>query len=1164
MSTASGELKQRESPRLFLDEAYRSLGYKEGILLDAVKEPGKGTREDEEWLEKGDWLALAKEVNAEKVFFVNNDPVIVFCELRDIATDEELRDKKLLETYRRVWCMARPICLFIAFPGELRVYSLNKPPTQSIEMWREIGQLAIVEKVAEVAEKLRDYRREEVESGRLFADDRFGTIDQRADKRLIQDLKTVRQALLDADLDAHYAHALIGRSIFIRYLEDRQVLTPEYFEQIADRNHKWKEVLRQPELKSDLTPGEEKRLYNRVLRDKDFTYALFKQLSEDFNGDMFPKNPNEEKAVDQEQHLERLRKFLLGDPDPQQPTLFFWAYDFKIIPIELISSIYEEFYHVSKSREDTGTHYTPGILVEYILSQILNEECLDRNPRILDPACGSGIFLVESFRRIVRHYVSKQGYLPPSPELREILRNQIIGIEINEEAVHVAAFSLYLALLHYQEPADILKTKPLPHLIYQKHQKMDNQHFQVLFHANAFGLTQSEEEELRARVVREKKGRANILRLLEAKKRLDINLHSFDVVVGNPPWSEGEFYVSCDHLPFLNGVPKPFKYSRVPPHILSASGEILERHVFQAKQLLPKEFHPLLDQLKTQSDECFQAIRWALAYNMPVGDKSYAQLFVYRALSFVKEDGVTGLLLHANILFNQSATSRGFRQAWLSSARIRQVMNFVRVRNLFFGNAIAPFIFACFEPRQATARDNYVLYNTAQRTKAVERLHTVILTKADRRLIRQSDFENRDYLWKTYAWGNQQDAALLAALSLEDRLQDVLERIESKPGFGFQRGDESPSQTLQNLRSLQSKNLTWYGPLRDEWFEEQPRGIKRDPNEIIYRGQRLIVVRGAKAFHGICVRLEYQDFSFRHTIYGIPLTSLPEWQAKLIVGTIWSSLGRYRLFMTAGKWGLWHDEVGSQDILSIPIRLPNRSNAVVQAISNAVDDIRAWNPHQTKSIWSESIFSRNIQTHPPMEILEHLDNSVFDLFELSESEQDLIRDFARYKFDLFSNGADAEALRVIEELPQTLQGTMQTLANEQETQTELERYIDAFLDMWNRELEPDGEFVWRIIRPSNVPIICVIFTIQKQGARLPTISLSGDKAWRDVLMRFETLSQPVSRSVYIDSMARVVTDTDIFIVKRDERRLWTRSMAREDAEATLLQAMNLQEAVLER
>jgi hypothetical protein len=44
-------------------------------------------------------------------------------------------------------------------------------------------------------------------------------------------------------------------------------------------------------------------------------------------------------------------------------------------------------------------------------------------------------------------------------------------------------------------------------------------------------------------------------------------------------------------------------------------------------------------------------------------------------------------------------------------------------------------------------------------------------------------------------------------------------------------------------------------------------------------------------------------------------------------------------------------------------------------------------------------------------------------------------------------------------------------------------------------------------------------------------------------------------------MVRVVSDTDIFVIKRNEKRLWTASAAREDAEAALLQAMYLQEKV---
>ena len=79
MSNTSRILEQPASPRSFLDEVYRSLGYEEGALLNAIERPEPGTLEEQEWLEKGDWLALAYKVGAEKLFFVKNDPFLVFC-----------------------------------------------------------------------------------------------------------------------------------------------------------------------------------------------------------------------------------------------------------------------------------------------------------------------------------------------------------------------------------------------------------------------------------------------------------------------------------------------------------------------------------------------------------------------------------------------------------------------------------------------------------------------------------------------------------------------------------------------------------------------------------------------------------------------------------------------------------------------------------------------------------------------------------------------------------------------------------------------------------------------------------------------------------------------------------------------------------------------------
>src|SRR5215472_7879230 len=120
MSDVPVAVGYRESPRAFLDEVYKSLGYEEGTLLNAASHPNSET--DEEWLDKGDWLALAYKIGAEKVFFVRNDPALVFCAFQDTLEDEQV----LLERFRRVWCMSRPLILFIASPGELRVYRLDQ------------------------------------------------------------------------------------------------------------------------------------------------------------------------------------------------------------------------------------------------------------------------------------------------------------------------------------------------------------------------------------------------------------------------------------------------------------------------------------------------------------------------------------------------------------------------------------------------------------------------------------------------------------------------------------------------------------------------------------------------------------------------------------------------------------------------------------------------------------------------------------------------------------------------------------------------------------------------------------------------------------------------------------------------------------------------------
>ena len=101
---------QADGAKDLLEAAYSDLGYDEGDLWDTTESPS--STDYDEWIEKGDWLTLANDVDAEKIFFVDNNPVVVFA--RSDSEDAEI----LRVIYNKIWCMSRPRLLFLAKPGD--------------------------------------------------------------------------------------------------------------------------------------------------------------------------------------------------------------------------------------------------------------------------------------------------------------------------------------------------------------------------------------------------------------------------------------------------------------------------------------------------------------------------------------------------------------------------------------------------------------------------------------------------------------------------------------------------------------------------------------------------------------------------------------------------------------------------------------------------------------------------------------------------------------------------------------------------------------------------------------------------------------------------------------------------------------------------------------
>lgn len=1092
-----------DTSRELLDAAYSRLGFGEGELLDATTEPSDAT--SKEWVNKGDWLALAKKVGAEKVFFVNDYPVVVFVEQSTANPDE------WMHYFNSVWCMARPQMLFLAREGDLSVLNLTKKPARKGESPSQHDRLLSAAKAtADVLDKLHAYRREQVESGRLFEDERFG-FDDRADRALVRDLGRVRKALIDAGLQSGYAHALIGRSIFIRYLEDRRVLNEDYFRKVAkkDKDH-WNPVLDEAISAHIDFGGGQPILYPYVLKNKGFTYALFGKLATDFNGDMFPVDHEEEKAV-QQTHLNILHQFLLGGKDE---NLFFFAYRFDIIPIELISSIYEKFYSLQKQRRrDEGSYYTPSALVDFVLAETLTQDVLVKTPRVLDPACGSGIFLVEAFRRIVRYRVGKERRPLTSQDLRDILRDQIAGIDISSEAIRVAAFSLYLAMLHYLDPPNIQKHKRLPCLTFSTRSKtLSEQHFDILIASDAFSITKT----VSNKAVRE--------RFLS---------NCADVVIGNPPWG-------------------------APP------------------ANLPKEL---------QSDG---GIAWCAEQTpkLIVGDKERSQTFLHRTRNLLKPGGRAGLLVSTGVFFKRQKNTKLFRQQWLEAVSLRKVVNFAAVRYAFFQNssdpsdpgrqgAIAPFAAVMFDNTPPPPESRFA-YWSAKETAFVKRVQAVVLNSVDVRSASQADYQRDDTLWKIYWWGGHRDHAFIQRLRLAPSFQQVVDPDGDRMRVGFQEASrKDPAGWLKNYPEFDTDDFERYGELPVNKFKNPPKRIHRRREKNIYQGPRLLIKRGIdqnKEEGGrIAARFETAKFSFRDSIHCAPLGNgngkkpiLTNDLAKVILAILWSSLTRYYLFLTSGTWGLWHDEVKKDVLYSLPIRFPESAKLKAR-ITKAVDALRELPDEvQDAGLFPTTGILKPDRDKKIRELESDLDDAVFKLFDLTDGERERILEFCSLELDLFYRGMKSDAVLPID-WPDGFPhfGRREDLDNASVKHNELCKYVATFLDLWEPQLQDQGgRLRWRIIRPNEISsMTAVLFETETPNEPLPPPAKSDEDEWKSLLARLDksTLMPTRSKRVYIDGLVRIVTDSEIAIIKRNEHRIWTRSAARDDAEAAMVIAIQLNE-----
>ena len=223
-------------------------------------------------------------------------------------------------------------------------------------------------------------------------------------------------------------------------------------------------------------------VFNGEVFAADITLESFRKLvravENKFNGKLFPIAWGSSRAP-RADAIRTVARVFAGEQVTGQMHLSFRAYDFASIPVEFISSIYEQFLH-AKGGEETesdelggqstkdeasdpekrGAHYTPEPLADYLVSEVNSVKPLRLGMKILDCCCGSGIFLVIAYRRLVELECDRQKCASlKAGELKILLVSSIYAVERNRTACQIAGFSLILAMLSYVDPPELHKCK---------------------------------------------------------------------------------------------------------------------------------------------------------------------------------------------------------------------------------------------------------------------------------------------------------------------------------------------------------------------------------------------------------------------------------------------------------------------------------------------------------------------------------------------------------------------------------------------------------------------------------------------------------------------------------------------------------------------------------
>ncbi len=1031
-------------------ESNKKLSDSEAVILNEVKE---------------------KDFGVDLVYFnsdeeTNNSfPAVFLKKVTNFNDVETLKD--IAETQRKIWNYKKVLFLYVYSETEIRIYNCSEKPLivtkDDFDYKKELQGTEINSYQYSDKQQLQElnklFSRIAIDTGIIWTLDDAKIIrdkinlQKRVDKYLVSSLVNTAEYLRNQGLEIDFIHKIILRSLFLLYLEDRGAAEKDFYSQIK----------------------KDAESYFDILDDVTATYDLFKRLEDQFNGNVFTLEQDENISKEQLQIIKTC--FIRGNEKNNNAQLFddwrqFRLFNFKIIQIELLSEIYENFLAETDPtlKEDSGTYYTPPSLVEFILNEKLpiNNGEKEFNVKILDPSCGSGIFLVESFKRLVKRYEKAHNLdnLSDFDTLVKLLKDNIFGIEIHPQAIKVAAFSLYLALVDKLDPKNLWQNTDyrLPYLVNDPKEKNEQKKGKNLFCRDTISDLSSIDE-----------------------------LQNFQLIVGNPPFGTDK--------------------------LLDTIRDYCNNENFAKEKVLP---------------------------------------FLHKATLFAP-NGEIALIFNTKVLTNTGGTYQNFREWLFKKCYVEKVFNFSILRKAkknfggqLFGDATGPISIVFYKKEHPINPSNSIIYyapKTYVRSNVIEGLS---IDSTDIKYIPREECQKPDTkIWKVAMWGGMNDWQLVERLlQNHHNVGTYLSEQNIEYSVGLQplnKSTEKPiiDDDISKLNFIRPERIERFYTSKNSFsginyllknketidvylkhysvknINDLPQinVFRRTTGKNIFRGPLLLTKEGFKN-NQLCFSIVEKPVAFNSTVLGFRSNNKD--QLRFLSTILNSKLATYFLLLISNSWGIERERIKPNEIYKFPVFLNQKIEEELVSLHKEIEN-------ELQSTFMEVNLKK---------LENKINKIVSDLYCINSNNEESINDFITYSMDLFNNQEKSKAiLPVVENQP---------IEYAQIISSELNEFLEG----------------------QNVFVNTTIYNLKDlKSSPLMMIKLSHEKTKKDVFLSNENVAYELkkldkylweqkAKNIYFRKKLNYKKGDDFYIIRPNQRRFWSQSMAFEDASELILEILN--------